>query len=87
VRVGLCAGEEPGVLFLFWSESSHGEVELAQTDLGIFAIAGTDGAGEVVEVAGEAASAVVVRAIAGVQFLDLLEPVREDGEVEECLED
>ena len=75
MRVGLRAGKEPGVLFLFWAESSHGEVELAEADLGIFAIAGTDGAGEMVEVAGEAAGAVVVRAVAGVQFLDLLKPI------------
>ena len=75
VRIGLCAGKEPGVLFLFWAKSSHGEVELAEADLGIFAIAGTDGAGEMVEVAGEAAGAVVVRAVAGVQFLDLLKPI------------
>lgn len=87
VRVGLGAGEEPRVLFLLGPKSSHGKVELAEANLRIFAVSGADGAGEVVEVAGEAASAVVVLASSGVEFLDLLEPVGEDGEVEECLED
>jgi len=87
MRIGLCAGEEPGVLFLLWTESPHGEVELAEADLRVFTVAGARGAGEVVEVAGEAAGAVVVSAGSGVEFLDLLQPVGEDGEVEKGLKD